>query len=955
MLIPGGMHQEALKKGDIILSAAQTKALLTTGKANGVGHSYAMGSILGSAYDRGSGLRPRQGYSSGGGGGSSGGGGGHSSGGGGGRNSGGGGGDGGGGEASAEAAKDTAETLDWIEVLLKRIEDELQILEDKADSAFSTLIDRSLNYAKSISKAREEINYQAQAYQKYVEKVNSIGLSDDFLNKIKNGAMLIEEITDEDLKKKISEAQDFWDKAQEAYKKQLELLEKVNEYYKDVFDTVEDNFKDQIDLLENEHDLLEANIDLFEERGNALTGQAYAEQMRYQEQIALKLSEERTALIKEMREAMVHGDIKEGSEAYYEMLDAIRKVEIELVKTEKEMEKLANSVRDLKWKQFEELEDKISDIIKEADFLDSLIDKDSYKDEEGNYTDNGLAHLGLVAMRYDTYMSQARDYYKQIEKLDEQYKDKQYDVDYLKKRQEWVNDWRDAIKNAYSEREEMQKAYEDQLESEKDALDELIDKKKEMLRADREEFEYRRDVTDQQKKILSLQKQLLSLQGDDSEEGAANRQKLADDLQSAQEDLQDKIEDKRISDTEKLLDNLYSDYEDFINNKLDEVTSLSIEEIIALVNGSQEAICATLKEVAADVGYEFQTAIGDTVNSKDKKKKLATTFDDGTADSKSKITEGIAKTKKAENAKVATRTKKEAATVKEAQKKALYAQRRALENSSENQFRKYGDWAYVYDYNYYRNKYKDLQKAFGDDEAKYFEHFKTYGMKEGRQGNILFDPRYYKSKYKDLQNAFGNDMRKYYEHFIQYGMKEHRSPSARFDFEYYKKNQKDVAKAYGNNYKAYYKHYLIFGQHEKRSGAKGYASGSKRVPSSGNFWTQENGDEVIIRASDNALLTRLQAGDMVLDKDSTANLWRLVNNPEAYIKGLSGNGINLSALGGGNTSVEVNMMFNLPKVTDAESFMTELRNSSRFEQLVQEITLGRINGNARLKKRSISI
>ena len=64
MLIPGGMHQEALKKGDIILSAAQTKALLTTGKANGVGHSYAMGSILGNAYDRGSGLRARSSYSS---------------------------------------------------------------------------------------------------------------------------------------------------------------------------------------------------------------------------------------------------------------------------------------------------------------------------------------------------------------------------------------------------------------------------------------------------------------------------------------------------------------------------------------------------------------------------------------------------------------------------------------------------------------------------------------------------------------------------------------------------------------------------------------------------------------------------------------------------------------------------------------------------------------------------
>ena len=94
---------------------------------------------------------------------------------------------------------------------------------------------------------------------------------------------------------------------------------------------------------------------------------------------------------------------------------------------------------------------------------------------------------------------------------------------------------------------------------------------------------------------------------------------------------------------------------------------------------------------------------------------------------------------------------------------------------------------------------------------------------------------------------------------------------------------------------------------------------------------------------------------MVLDKTATSNLWKLVNNPESYIKSLSGSGLGLSALGGGNTSIEANMTFNLPNVNDANSFISELRNSPKFEQLVQEITIGRISGNARLKKRSINI
>ena len=952
MLIPGGMHMEALKKGDIILNAAQTRALMTIGKASGVGHSYAMGSILGNAYDRGSGLRARSSYSSSGssGGGSSGGGR-SSGGGGGGRSSGGGGGSGS--SEAAQAANAEAETLDWIEVLLKRIEAEIDNLETKAESAFSTMIDKNINYSKAIDTTRREIELQAQAYEQYANKARSFGLSDDYLNKIMNGQMSLEDIADKDLRERISDAQNYWDKAEDALNKQLELSEQVKKYYKEMFETVKDGYEAEADRIEAVNDLLEERIELLEEQGTRLIGTSYNQQIKIQQQLLDNLTKERKSLYDELRNSITFGDIKVGSEAYNDMYESIKKVELEIAKTNTEMQKLQNTISKLRWERFDDLQETISDITSEADFMESLLDSDNYRDEEGNLTDQGLARLGLVAVRYDTYMRQARDYYNQIRNLDKEYANDKYNTAYLKQRQEWVEDWRDAIKDAYSEREEMQKAYEEQLEEEKNDLDDLIKKKKEMLRADQEEYEYRRRVTDQQKNILALQKQLLSLQGDDSEEGAANRQKLANDLQDAQKDLQETIEDKRISDTEKLLDNLYSDYEEFINNKLDEISSLSIDEIINIVNSSQKNICDTLNAVAASVGYQFQTALGTTLSNT--KGKMVTTFTGGTQDSGSRITNGIQKTKDAEKTRRATEKAKEAATTEAAKKAAKVADIKSQENRSENQFKKYGDWAYVYDYDYYRSKYKDLQKAFGDDEAAYFNHFMKYGMKEGRRANALFDPKFYKKAYPDLQKAFGSDMKKYYEHFIKYGINEGRTASAQFNFNYYKSKNADVAKQYGKNKALYYKHFLVFGQHEGRSGAKGYASGSKRVPSSGKYWTQENGDEVIIRASDNALLTKLKAGDMVLDKTATSNLWKLVNNPESYIKSLSGSGLGLSALGGGNTSIEANMTFNLPNVNDANSFISELRNSPKFEQLVQEITIGRISGNARLKKRSINI
>lgn len=84
------------------------------------------------------------------------------------------------------------------------------------------------------------------------------------------------------------------------------------------------------------------------------------------------------------------------------------------------------------------------------------------------------------------------------------------------------------------------------------------------------------------------------------------------------------------------------------------------------------------------------------------------------------------------------------------------------------------DYKYVYNYEYYKNKYEDLRKAFGTNEKKYFEHFYTYGMKEGRQASANFNVQAYKKRYSDLQKAFGNNLPEYYKHYCIYGRKENR-------------------------------------------------------------------------------------------------------------------------------------------------------------------------------------
>ena len=85
------------------------------------------------------------------------------------------------------------------------------------------------------------------------------------------------------------------------------------------------------------------------------------------------------------------------------------------------------------------------------------------------------------------------------------------------------------------------------------------------------------------------------------------------------------------------------------------------------------------------------------------------------------------------------------------------------------------DYSLVFDANYYLNRYADLKAAFGSNTKLAFQHFVTFGMKEGRQASANFNVQAYRLRYPDLQKAFGADLPSYYRHFITHGYKEKRN------------------------------------------------------------------------------------------------------------------------------------------------------------------------------------
>jgi len=120
----------------------------------------------------------------------------------------------------------------------------------------------------------------------------------------------------------------------------------------------------------------------------------------------------------------------------------------------------------------------------------------------------------------------------------------------------------------------------------------------------------------------------------------------------------------------------------------------------------------------------------------------------------------------------------------------------------------------VFDASYYAERYPDLKKAFGTNASKLLNHFRTFGINEGRCGAVTFNVKYYMENYPEP--TFDNDPTRYMLHFLTKGMAAGYRGSEEFDPVSYRLYYPDLRKAYGNNWKLYYTHYLRHGQKEGR-------------------------------------------------------------------------------------------------------------------------------------------
>ena len=940
MLLPPGMHQEALKKGDIVLNAAQTESLLRTGKAIGKGKAYADGTIS-KAYASGvnaSGVWKLGGVSapspahdptpaaaqsvaqSA--------------------------------ASTAKSAESTAkstdkasekadefkETLDEIEILLDRVDRQIEHIDKSAQAAYNTFATRNNSILTELDLITQQIKNQQDAYNRYIAEANKVGLDESWADKVRNGRIDIEEVTDEDLWDKIENYRKWFELALDCQDAIDELKDTQADLDKQRFDNLKQEYEDIIDGFEHLSNVVQKFIDLTEEENHVVATEYYSELIKYENNQLNSLLKEREQLNIELESAIASGRIKVNSEEYDDMRASIDAVTESIMDAQRQIVEFNNAIRQLQWDQFDRGQEWISDLSDELQFLNELLDTGNAYDKKGKVTDEGIARYGTMAMDYDTVMRQAEYYASEVKKINKDLAKDPYNLALIDRKRELVKAQQDSILAAKKEKEAMRDLVKDGIEKQIDALSKLIDDYTQLLDTNNDTLDYARQIAEQQREIDKYRKQVNSWQGDDSEEGAARRQKTAEELRQAEEELAQTQEDRRIAEIKASLTELQDNFSEVLNSRLDDIDAL-IAAVIDGVNMNAGTICDTITTQTNEVGYSMSEKLSSSLNSaKDamvtaigssnasnkeqllalgnKFQTLVSNFENGAfkntnatilssinaifadveamaydakqaaakriAEEQKRKAEAEARAKAAAQAQAAKAAAEKAAQQKAAQARAAQAQAPKANNGGAqltDDVKRHvaaAIWNGNYGWGVDPDRANKLNEVFGPNNG--IQALVNQGV-----GMTGINPAGY--SYSDMRKKF-----------------------------------------------------------------KGYERGVKRINRDQLAITQEQGREFIMH--DGKMLTPLTEGDSVFNRLASDNLWNFANSPEDFIGSRLDNLASLGTISnyGGNN---VNMTFNLSGMTDPETFMTELQHNAKFTELVQELTLGQANGHGRLTKNSI--
>ena len=233
----------------------------------------------------------------------------------------------GGSSSSSDAKSTTEEVVDFIKIMLSRLSRMTELATDTIERAVG-LANKQAAAADAIGKATNEMVHNQRAADAYLAKANSISLSDAYKNQIMNGSINIDTITDEDLKKKISDFQSYYESYLSARDNTLKLEDKITELAEKRLEIIEKEYDAIVDINDKIKSVADSKISLNDALGVAIDNpDNYASinnSIKAQEDTYNQLTKKLSDYQKEVDSQLSNGYLKKGSEAYQSAMKNIQ-------------------------------------------------------------------------------------------------------------------------------------------------------------------------------------------------------------------------------------------------------------------------------------------------------------------------------------------------------------------------------------------------------------------------------------------------------------------------------------------------------------------------------------------------------------------------------------------------------------------------------------------------------
>lgn len=416
--------------------------------------------------------------------------------------------------------------------------------------------------------------YQAELDKSSAEKENLKTASEKnaVVDREKNltSQLYAEKIAIVRIEGRISEEQQL----QEELTRQMVVLEKEK------FDNISHYYENLMRLESNAYTDLKNASEELETRGLIVSGKMYNSQIAINNGKKKMYEDELLSLNNQLH------SIKEGTDEWYDAVDAIQACENGIAELTKDTLALTEAARKVSFTLSDKILSRFDLISSEYDLLIKFMsDHKLTNDKTGNFTKEGAATLGayytqllLAEKETVTFKQSLADMYDKLQRGEEGYTDQKAWDEYYEHMEKSFQ----LEEKYYDIRQNMIGLMKEKYNTELDFLQDIINKRKELLQAEKDEYDYRNTIEEKTKNIGVLAKQLQALNGDDSESARSRIQQLKVNLDEAQKDLQDTEYDKWLSDQQTMLDNLYNEYHDFIDDKLNDTDALFNEAVTYL-------------------------------------------------------------------------------------------------------------------------------------------------------------------------------------------------------------------------------------------------------------------------------------------------------------------------------------------------------------------------------------